>query len=154
VHYDDSLIGSTQSQASMDKALTSAPPALLQHCTKVYDKMAEQAVQKTEGLIWEGFLSTVMKEECELGTAYYTQVTRRLQSMRCAQQLKRGGGPQPSIWRLLSRPTLSTFLGADDSKIPKRTRVKTNEDLQQMLRDLNGRVLKLETVARQQGWPI
>jgi hypothetical protein len=130
-------------------------PARYHHCVRLYEVMKKQATQRTEGLVWEGSLLKTMVGELQLGNAHYTSITRALKSMGCMQQLRRGGGPQGSIWRLIKPPSPAAFRIADDSPTPVRTKAQaTRKEQDQRIRDLSRRVHNLERVARAQGWPL
>jgi hypothetical protein len=108
-------------------------PAILDHCAVVYKAMAERAEQKTEGLVYEGFLTNLFRE-LGINQPYYTHITRRLKNMDCIRQLRRGGGTAPSVWMLLQEPSLALFDGSSGHKA----------EILQALRDINRRLVTAE----------
>jgi hypothetical protein len=132
-------------------------PALYHHCTNLFTLMAKTAEKREEGMIWTGSLLTTLTQELGLGNAHYTAVTRKLKEMGCMRQLRRGGGPQPSIWILYRQPTPGLWRVAEESATEQSTRVKakgTRDQHGQQLRDMNARLLKLERLAIAKGWPL
>ena len=86
------------------------PSAMFQHCARVYGTMFSQASRvqadgTTTMVVYEGFLTKLVKDECNLPTPYYTAIRRKLLDMGCIRQLRRGGSSSPSQWELLREPT-------------------------------------------------
>jgi hypothetical protein len=113
-------------------------PVMFDHCLTVYKKMAEEATDD----LYEGF-STKLVQSCGLPSPYYTAVMRRLKEMGCIEQLRRGGGNAVSVWKLIRPPTEFLFDAIDLSNRRKPTRY---DSVEQKVRDLNARVLEMETV--------
>lgn len=137
--------------------------ALYEHCVTVFEEMQEEAVPEettqinqagaagtptagdvqTEAngyLIWTGHTTQVFAR-LGLATPYYTSVMQALKKMGCVEQVKRGGGNSMSKWRLVRPPEESIFEAAEKLKTPVGG---TQKALEQQVRDLNKRVLKLE----------
>jgi hypothetical protein len=116
-----------------------APPKLLEHCSAVFEKMKSEAKPRTvEGdhaLVYEGFLTHLITQDLHLATPYYTSVMNRLKKMGCVRQLSRGGGPSPSIWELITEPTLDAFEAAEATRSkPKQDwRGQTDDVMKAML---------------------
>lgn len=120
-------------------------PALFEQCLEVYEAMAEQASMQQaypdldeEFLVYQGFLTRLIVQDLHYSNPYYTKVTKRLKSMDCIRQIKRGGSTSPSRWALLQTPTLELF-----EKVPSETSGRVNsreESLAQQVRDLNKRL--------------
>jgi len=127
-------------------------PKLWEHCNTIYKAMAAEAVERTEGLLWTGSLVALF-ETVGLGMAYYTPVTKKLTAMHCCRQLRRGGGPQPSEWLLLTEPTRAAYLSSEDVRVKSRSK-NSRDVLGQQIRDLQKRLSVLEATAREQRWPI
>lgn len=132
-------------------------PATFHHCVNLYALMSKDAEATGDGLIWTGSLLRTIMEGLGLGNAHYTAITRALKRMKCIQQLRRGGGPQPSIWRLLKAPTpamwrLNFDSAADASQQNKPS--STKEQTAQRLRDLQLRLDRIERIAIANGWPL
>jgi hypothetical protein len=126
--------------------------ALYDHAVRTYEAMLQHSERQTldEGevpeivLVYEGFLTKLLKEELQLAVPYYTSVTRALIAMGCVRQLRRGGGNSPSSWQLITAPTRERF-----ETMKSRKRVKTDterniDNLVQRTRDLTKRVSTLE----------
>jgi hypothetical protein len=124
--------------------------ALYEHCVRVYNEMSERAEETPEGLVYLGALTRLF-EDLGFGVPYYTNVTRKLKSMDCIRQLRRGGGPQPSKWLLLQEPTPELFQMVNMAE-GKSTSRGGQAALQQNMRDINNRLLRLEEWARTQGY--
>lgn len=148
----DSSLGDVElDEAEIQPPLAAPLPALFHHCVTVYNAMFKQSVQVSEGHRYEGSL-TALFGELGMGIANYTPIMKRLQSMNCARQLRRGGGPQPSIWLLITPPTEQAFRSADDSRIKKQRRGPgTAEQNAQQMRDINRRLSNVEIYLRRQG---
>lgn len=137
-------------------------PALYYHCCRIYKAMMSTA-KLVEGedaaeprYLWEGSLTAVF-EELNIGIAQYTPVTRRMKAMDCILQLRRGGGPQPSVWVLKGEPTVERFqhTNSDRAPTPKgKEKGKLETQNAQQLRDLNRRITRLENWARSEGAAI
>lgn len=132
------------------------PPKAYVHACDVWTLMKQEARQASEGWVWEG-TTTGLFDRLDKGRALYTQVMTKLQEMGCVEQLRRGGGPQPSIWLVLKAPKLDDFYAAPSKvKTPKQARpgqVSANDNAQQ-LRDVNRRLTAVEDYLRQHDAPI
>lgn len=127
-------------------------PALFYHCTDAYREMMARANrveldEGTEGIVYEGFITTFFKDELKLSVPYFSSVTKALTKMGCARQLRKGGSSTPSQWLMITEPTLELFLDYQDRYLAERVRYVTtiqHEGLQQQVRDLTARVNELE----------
>lgn len=132
--------------------MTEPMPQMYNHCVAVYTAMAKTAKPvvlppfstsgdsaRPERLIWEGFLTKLIGEDCNLAVPYYTSVKNNLVRMGCIEQVGRGGGTHPSTWELFKEPTEDLF----NAKGTVRTHSKTSI-LEGQIKDLNSRVQKLE----------
>lgn len=138
------------------EATTSHPlPALYYHCLNVYLHMMTTARKAEEGYVWEGSLTHVF-ENLGIGIAQYTPVTGRLKQMDCMRQLRRGGGPQPSIWLLIAEPDVERFkLTTREMTVAgQKRRSHSTDQLAQAQRDLLRRVERIEKWARSEGAAI
>lgn len=126
--------------------------AMFQHCQTIYNAMNDRAEEKTEGRIYEGSLSQLFNE-IGLGVTYYTPVMNRLKQMGCAEQLRRGGGPSPSLWALHYPPTTELFERARETA-SQRQQAPARSDLEQRHKDMNRRLRAVEDWARTQGAPL
>lgn len=117
---------------------------MFNHCVTVFKAMDEEAVDRLEGRVYVGFLTTLFAEKTDLSIPYYTAVMRHLQAMDCVRQLKRGGGPSPSQWLLVQEPTIALF-DATSGKAhtirgmasqTKKARDQRTRDLQKRIDDL------------------
>lgn len=124
-------------------------PALWRHCCEVYAAMEAEAETKTlyerEHLVWEGFLTKLFKA-LGLNVPTYSAVKNELTNMGCIRQLRRGGGPTPSVWVLFGAPDVKKFNEQPKSLITKSgARKRTATDiLQQQINDLRDRINLLE----------
>jgi len=122
-------------------------PALYYHCIEIYEAMSDVATEVkmdtgATSLVYEGFLTSLVTKQQNLSVPYYTDVTRALRRMGCIKQLRRGGGTAPSQWELFHPPNQQLF---ETAKAPTRSkRASDVEGMQQQIRDLNERVLRLE----------
>lgn len=134
-----------------------APPALYDHCVKVYSAMMETAEPGwDEGsgavyYVWTG-KTTQLFIELGLSTPYYTSVMQKLRAMNCLVQVQRGGGGSASVWHLYHAPTEALFHSSKDKVTGRPSK---NDSLEQKLRDmayqiaeLNDRVDFLEGMAK------
>lgn len=124
---------------------------LLGHCVTIYDAMYGVAEQAPQGLVFTGHLVSLF-EEVGLGQPYYTAVTRKLKAMDCIRRIQRGGGPKPSKWLLLQRPSEALFGLPDTWQERTSTSHGAKGMAEQQLRDMNTRLLRLEAWARNQGY--
>jgi hypothetical protein len=120
--------------------------ALFDHCTNVYKEMKEQARESHDypeyagQLVYVGHL-TKLFQALDLAVPYYTSVMKQLKAMGCVEQIRRGGGGAPSAWAMNFEPEREAFESAAPLKRPVAGKMAA---LEQQLRDMNGRVLKLE----------
>lgn len=125
-------------------------PALWNYLTRVYSAMEDEAEDQRLaddsdeiGLVYEGHL-TQLFQELGIPNPYYTSVTRALKAMQCIEQLRRGGGPSKSRWRLLAPPDEESFLAYESAgKTSVKHRGKLGQ-IEQRLRDLTTRQLQVE----------
>jgi hypothetical protein len=125
-----------------------AQAALFDHCTKVYEAMAEQSKPSTtegfEGEVYSGHL-TGLFSDLGLAVPYYSSVMAKLKDMDCVLQLRRGGGSAQSIWAILRPPTEELFEAtADKTASPTARKPKVSDMLQQQIRDLDHRLHEAE----------
>jgi hypothetical protein len=108
-------------RSGTDLDLLTAPPAMFEHCAKVYAAMERTAVEETVGLeggtervvvMWTGALTGLFRE-LDLPTPYYTAVMQHLKRMGCVEQYQRGGGKAPSKWVLYRDPTAELYENAE-----------------------------------------
>jgi hypothetical protein len=94
--------------------------------------------------VYEGFLTKLIAS-LRMPNPYYTFVTNALQEMDCIQQLRRGGGSSPSLWWLKQPPTPEMYAekGGGTSYAKRHDRYAM---LEQQIRALNTRILKLEEI--------
>lgn len=124
------------------------PEALFLHCQTVYKTMMEHAQAREDEethsvmIVYEGILTNLVLKECNLSAPYYSSVTQALKGMGCIRQLKRGGGTAPSLWELITEPTLEVFRERKPAK-PRSDRVSM---LQDQVDSLTGRVTELERI--------
>jgi hypothetical protein len=113
-------------------------PALYDHCRRIYNAMFAEArsvkvlaeptepdgIDQPEGsiMVYEGFLTALVTQQCNLSTPYYTKAVNKLKAMGCIRQLKRGGGSAPSQWELTYEPTVEAFMRATDPKQPPQSK--------------------------------
>lgn len=110
-----------------------APPALFEHCQKVYAAMLREAkpldvigedkaevrrdgdsveivADRKRIMVYEGFLTQLITGKLNLSVPYYTSTRQNLIRMGCIRQLRRGGSTTPSQWELVYEPTLEAFM--------------------------------------------
>ncbi len=122
-------------------------PALFEQCLELYEAMADRASmqqidhrEETEGLVYEGFLTRLIRDDLRYSAPYYTKLTQRLKAMDCIRQLTRGGSTRKSRWLMLQSPTLEHF---KDVTTKKTTRPSGRMDsIEQQLRALSDRLTK------------
>ena len=125
------------------------PPALYQHCCRIYNKMMEQSskVEAEDGtmIVYDGFLTHVVRK-LDLSNPYYTFATRALKEMGCIRQVKRGGGKASSQWELIRSPTEELFSATNplDPSKSQLGRKGVTGMLQTQVNDLNNRVNMIE----------
>jgi hypothetical protein len=121
------------------------PPALFLHAKAVWDKMAEEASDTDEGLVYTGSLVRLVTKQCHLSMPYYSSVTQALRRMGCAEQLRRGGGGAPSQWVLIQPPTTELWEHASDVLlVPSTVNPSRADQHAHMINDLTQRLGKLE----------
>jgi len=115
---------------------------VLEKAKIIYEAMEERA----DGNLFQGF-STHLTASLGISTPYYTAVFRELKRMGCVEQVRRGGGSSPSVWRLIQPPTEELIaatranVNAEGVATIRRTMVDV---LAQQIQDLNRRVSDLE----------
>jgi hypothetical protein len=115
------------------------PPARFAHARAVIAMMVEDAGENT---IWKGKLTELIMERCNLSVPEFTKVRRLLVACDAIRQVKRGGGGQPSEWRILKRELTDDELWFGQAQIAKEDDMP--EPIQQRQNDLNRRVSDLE----------
>lgn len=116
---------------------------LIVKCKALYAAMQSEAKETPEGIIWIGPLSTLLNEVAEvIGTsANYSQVVGALVDMDCIDQIRKGGGRAPSVWRLLREPSMSiAHLISRTRNNPGSTR---SELVDQRISDLGSQLINL-----------
>jgi hypothetical protein len=128
----------------MSNDIVAAPPAMYEHCLRVYGTMETEAQYEdvpVEGdgeavsmKVWTGALTAVFRR-LDLSTPYYTHVMQHLKRMGCVEQYKRGGGGTPSKWVLYGAPTPDLFETAVGPTSGAGTPSTRLEAVEQQLRD-------------------
>jgi hypothetical protein len=131
-------------------------PALFERCVTVYQAMLHDAKVVEEAgveiVVWEGFPTTMLRDELKFSTPYYTSIFRALRRMGCARQLRRGGSSTPSQWMLIHEPTPELF---NDTKVDEPSAQEVRfAILEQANRDLLRRVERLEAATGLHRVPI
>lgn len=130
-----------------------APPSIFQHACSVYNEMMKTAQEEDLGPpgqpnivhVYTGYMTKLITVTMSLPIPYYTDITRVLQGMECARQVKRGGGSAPSRWALLREPTLELFQEWERTKTVLDDRKVSQSALQgQQINDLGNRITALE----------
>jgi hypothetical protein len=124
------------------------------HAKNAYDLMRDEAERKrfddgTEKLVWEGFLTRLIKDQLGLATPYYSDIKGILdeeKGMGCIKQLRRGGASTKSQWVLLKEPTEESWQKYLEKKPPSRKAIH-----EQQLADMNKRLTALENALRAGG---
>jgi len=126
------------------------------HAKNAYDLMNAEAARRKfdegpELLVWEGFLTRLIKDQLGLATPYYSDIKGILdeQGMNCIRQLRRGGASTKSQWALLKEPTEEDWLKYLENKPPSRKAI-----YEQQLQDMNRRLTAIENVLREGGVSI
>ena len=136
------------------EAIKPPPPALLDHCSRAYAMMLSEAStvrvgdgsqDDTSMVVYEGFLTRLITQQLNLSTPYYSSVRTCLLKMGCVRQLKRGGGTAPSLWELITAPTVDLF-----DTLPVKEKSATRlEVMQELVDELNARLTKAEGLLNQ-----
>jgi hypothetical protein len=125
------------------------------YCIALYDALKKRAVKNE----FTGSITEVYKT-LGISNQYYTKLTKALVEIGSVERLQRGHHKQPSIYRLIHRPTKAQ-LGAYDILIPdtKRSQISDKEiltrleklersvrnvDIVAALQNLEGRIVALE----------
>ena len=124
-------------------------PALYEHCTEVYEAMAERAVigfaypdDEEETLVYEGFLTRLIKDDLHYSVPYYTSIRQKLMAMDCIRQIRRGGSTTPSRWLMVLPPTLELFENTASSTVDRTKKATRMDSLEQQVRDMNERLTR------------
>lgn len=137
-----------------------APPkALWTHCVNAYKEMLLCANEvpldgEVTGMVYEGHLTKLFKDDLHLSVPYYTSVMQMLQTMGCVKQLSRGGSTKLSQWLLVEEPTLEVFEAKQGASPKGRRRYVTETQwraLQQQVSDQNRRLNRIESALGIQG---
>lgn len=128
-----------------------APPAMYDHCNRVYQALLQEAKAITvqeEGtersiILWEGMFTNFITSNMNLSTPYFTSIRRELIRMGCIRQLRRGGGISSSQWELLREPTLELFMHERPKRAVSPAQTKF-AGIQDQLNALQNRVALLE----------
>ena|ERR1700683_2922719 len=124
-------------------------PATFDKAERIFNLMSERATREPiyDGgfdVVYEGFL-TGLFSELHFAAPQYTIVMQVLKAMGCVEQLTRGGGSAQSRWRLIKPPTIQDYTIAHANPIPTKPQGSmTNQALQQQIRDINARLVRVE----------
>lgn len=81
---------------------------LLKHALLFYSKLASESITAVidgeDVTLYEGPLTKVFTQDCDLPASYYTPVKSVLEEYECLKVIQRGSRSQPSIVRLLKAP--------------------------------------------------
>lgn len=116
---------------------------MFQHCLLVYNKMLEQSMQGADSMpsVYRGYLTHLIRDDLGLPLPYYTTIKRALEDLGCIDQVKRGGGPQPSEWLLYHPPDPLAYAQLQFNNETRGSRI---EMLEQAVASMNQRLGKLE----------
>jgi hypothetical protein len=94
-----------------------------------------------KAIVYEGFLTTLVKEQLNLSVPYYTSIRNLLLDMECVRQLRRGGGNTPSQWLMIREPTAACYwqkrpIGTLSSETTGEKRDKIIRSLQREVSEL------------------
>jgi hypothetical protein len=87
------------------------------HARRILEAMTEQAVDDAGDKIWTG-KTTELVQGLGIPMAYYSQVMRILTDAGAVEQVSRGGGPKPSVWRIMD-PDVD-LLDSQHPTVPRR----------------------------------
>jgi hypothetical protein len=124
-------------------------PALYHHCVRMYRAMMDEAtlvdMEGVQSVVYEGFLTDLVKNKLNLSTPYYTKCRKALLEMGCIKQLRRGGSSTPSQWLLIREPLLTNF---DPEAIvsPPPITLEQYQAQQQQINALNQRMHTIEQI--------
>jgi hypothetical protein len=123
-----------------------APVAVFRHSLTVYAEMENQSrlvtVEGIKMLVYEGKLTELVVNTCELSVPYYSKVTQALKGMGCCRQLRRGGGPSLSQWELIKEPTVELY--EEYISTGEQAEEPTQFATKQEVRDVNNRLMTVE----------
>lgn len=124
-------------------------PALYHHCVRMYRAMMDESnmidVEGAPAVVYEGFLTDLVKNKLNLSTPYYTKCRKALLDMGCIKQLRRGGSSTPSQWLLIREPLLTKFDPEAVVAAPAIT-LEQYQAQQQQINALNHRINTIEQV--------
>jgi len=117
---------------------------MFQHCLLVYNTMMEQSVQGPDSMpsVYRGYLTHLIRDELNLPLPYYTIIKRTLEQLGCIDQIKRGGGPQPSEWLLLHALDPLAYAQLQYNEV----RTSRLDVLEQAVASMNQRLGKVERI--------
>lgn len=124
-------------------------PALYHHCVRMYRAMMDEAqlvdIEGTQSVVYEGFLTALVKDKLNLSTPYFSKCRKALLEMGCIEQLRRGGSSTPSQWLLIREPLLANF---DPEAIvtPPAITLEQYQAQQQQINALNHRIGTIEQI--------
>lgn len=129
-------------------------PKLFRHCVNTYKLMLDSSIEKTDGVVFVGTVTDLIKE-LGLSVSYQSTIGVKLRRMGCITMIKRGGGAAKSVYMLHKEPTLEDFNATDDTGDTKYLKkAEDDETALQKIRDLNRRLQAVEDWAREQGGPF
>lgn len=99
-----------------------------------------------EGLIYTGYFSVLVQQDMNLPVPYYTEIKGSLVRLGCIEQLHRGGGKTPSVWKLYFPPEPHLFEQSRLQNGVQRRRPASITRLEQSILLLNNRLLEVEKV--------
>jgi hypothetical protein len=102
-------------------------------------------MEGVQSVVYEGFLTDLVKNKLNLSTPYYTKCRKALLEMGCIKQLRRGGSSTPSQWLLIREPLLTNF---DPEAIvsPPPITLEQYQAQQQQINALNQRMHTIEQI--------
>lgn len=108
--------------------------------------MLADSVKRAEGIFWTGALTKLLIDN-NFNAGAYTSVTQKLIAMGCIEQVQRGGGRAPSIWCLITEPTMELY-DASSAKSKSGVRLSKRTQKDRAIQALNERVSKLELLVQ------
>ncbi len=99
--------------------------------------------------VWQGKFAELINN-VGYAAGSYSRIKEKLIQIGCIHMIRKGTSAYPTQIQLVKRPELSVFLEAVEQDAATKKEVRTKKESQnQMILDLNARVLALETAVRQ-----